>query len=45
MKNLTRCIFASFFLSLSLSVSAEEIGCSTTTWKMIGANHRVCIYA
>lgn len=24
---------------------AEEIGCATTTWKLIGANHRVCIYA
>ncbi|MBK7898457.1 MAG: CreA family protein [Azonexus sp.] len=24
---------------------AEEVGCVTTTWKLIGANHRVCIYA
>jgi len=29
----------------SLSVAAEEIGCATTAWKLIGANHRVCIYA
>lgn len=26
-------------------VAAEEIGCATTTWKLIGANHRVCVYA
>ena len=29
----------------SLSVAAEEIGCATTAWKLIGANHRVCVYA
>jgi len=31
--------------TLSLPAAAEEIGCATTTWKLIGANHRVCIYA
>lgn len=31
--------------ALSLPAAAEEIGCATTTWKLIGANHRVCIYA
>lgn len=31
--------------ALSLPATAEEIGCATTTWKLIGANHRVCIYA
>lgn len=30
---------------LALPVAAEEIGCVTTTWKLIGANHRVCVYA
>jgi CreA protein len=30
---------------LALPAIAEEIGCATTTWKLIGANHRVCIYA
>jgi CreA protein len=30
---------------LSTHASAEEISCVTTTWKLIGANHRVCIYA
>ena len=38
MKQLTR-------LPASLPLAAEEIGCATTTWKMIGANHRVCVYA
>jgi len=32
-------------LGASLSAGAEEIGCVTTAWKLIGANHRVCIYA
>jgi CreA protein len=32
-------------LSFSLSASAEEIGCNTTAWQLIGANHRVCVYA
>ena len=25
--------------------AAEEIGCVTTEWKLIGANHRICIQA
>jgi CreA protein len=31
--------------ALALPVVAEEIGCTTTSWKLIGANHRVCVYA
>ena len=31
--------------ALSLPAAAEEVGCATTTWKLIGANHRVCAYA
>jgi CreA protein len=23
---------------------AEEIGCVTTEWKLVGANHKVCVY-
>ena len=33
-------------VSLSLlcaSASAEKIGCVTTEWKLIGANHQVCV--
>lgn len=40
-------IFYSVFtiLLLSFPAAAEEIGCVTTAWKLIGANHRVCVYA
>ena len=31
--------------ALAMSAHAEEIGCATTAWMLIGANHRVCIYA
>jgi len=30
---------------LSGPLLAEEVGCVTTSWMLIGANHRVCIYA
>ena len=26
-------------------VQADEIGCVTTTWKLIGANHKICVDA
>jgi len=29
----------------SLSAQAEEVACVTTSWKFIGANHRVCVFA
>ncbi|HLO64205.1 MAG TPA: CreA family protein [Azonexus sp.] len=32
-------------LSAALPAVAEEIDCVTTTWKLIGANHRICVYA
>ena len=32
-------------LLLARSAWADQIGCVTTTWKLIGANHQVCIYA
>jgi CreA protein len=33
-------------LSLAgLPVRAEEVGCVTTTWKLIGANHKICVDA
>ncbi len=34
----------SLFL-FTLTVQAEEVGCITTSWKLIGANHKVCIQA
>ena len=45
MKQLTRLLLAALALPASLPLAAEEIGCATTTWKMIGANHRGCVYA
>lgn len=45
MRLLPQLFLAALALPASLSVSAEEIGCATTAWKLIGANHRVCIYA
>jgi len=30
---------------VTFSAHAEEIGCITTSWKLIGANHKVCIQA
>jgi CreA protein len=32
-------------LAFSTSAKAEEVGCVTTAWKMLGANHRVCVEA
>ena len=30
---------------LPLAAAAETVGCVTTSWKLIGANHRVCVEA
>ena len=38
-------IVAAGALFVSFSSSADEVTCVTTSWKMIGANHRVCVYA
>ncbi len=32
-------------LAASLSAQADNVGCVTTTWKLIGANHKVCVEA
>lgn len=45
MSLLPKLILTALALTTSLSASAEEVGCATTAWKLIGANHRVCIYA
>ena len=39
------CLALAALAALALPAAAEEIGCATTAWKMVGANHRVCIYA
>src|SRR5919107_907941 len=32
-------------LACAPSARAEEVGCVTTAWKLLGANHRVCVEA
>ena len=41
MKHVTALLLA----TLALPALSEEIACATTAWKLIGANHRVCVYA
>lgn len=31
--------------ALCFNVSAEEVGCVTTAWKLIGSNHKICVQA
>lgn len=38
-------VCAALLLSGVMPAQAEEIGCVTTEWKLIGANHRVCVEA
>lgn len=38
-------LFPLLLAALALPAAAEEIGCVTTAWKLIGANHRVCVQA
>ena len=45
MKSLLAPLLGLLLAALAQPVAAEEIGCATTTWKLIGANHRVCVYA
>jgi len=42
-KNLTYCTL--LLALLTPSAHSEEIGCITTTWKLIGSNHKVCVQA
>ena len=38
-------LLAALLLASSVAAHAETIGCVTTTWKLIGANHKVCVEA
>ena len=42
-------LLANFFLMAGLGLAgfarADDIGCVTTAWKLIGANHKVCVQA
>lgn len=39
------CLAAALTLAAALPAQGEEIDCVTTTWKLIGANHRICVNA
>lgn len=36
-------VFSSLLALFASAVHAEQIGCVTTEWKLIGANHRICV--
>lgn len=36
---------ASLLIGLAAPAMAETVGCVTTAWKLIGANHKVCVEA
>lgn len=41
-----RAIIAALCILLAAaSARAEEVDCVTTEWKLLGANHKVCVYA
>ncbi len=39
------CLVAAFGLLAPLAVQAEEVGCVSTAFKLVGPNHKVCIEA
>lgn len=38
-------LFVTLLLMFSTIIRAETVGCVTTSWKLIGANHKVCVEA
>ena len=45
MNPISRTLWLLSLLLVAVSVKAETIGCVTTAWKLIGANHKVCVEA
>ena len=45
MNPISRTLWLLSLLLVAVSVKAETIGCLTTAWKLIGANHKVCVEA
>ncbi len=39
------CYSAILLAFITTTTSAEEIGCVTTTWKLIGSNNKICVQA
>ena len=38
-------VFGAFLLLAFTSALAEQIGCVTTAWRLIGSNHKICVEA
>lgn len=38
-------LMAAGLIATALPAKADAVGCVTTTWKLIGANHKVCVDA
>lgn len=38
-------LFCGLMLMFAGAAQADEVGCVTTSWKLIGANHKVCVDA
>src|SRR5664279_2057493 len=38
-------LIASLLLATTVAAKADTVGCVTTEWKLIGANHKVCVDA
>jgi len=38
-------LLAAGLLLAPLSANADTVGCVTTAWKLIGANHKICVDA
>lgn len=45
MKTVLRPALLALTTLLPLSAHAEDVGCVTTAWKLLGANHKVCVSA
>jgi CreA protein len=41
----SRFLLLAGLLAVAGAPRAEEVGCVTTTWKLIGANHKICVDA
>ena len=44
-RTLFACLAVLLLAALALPAAAEEVGCVTTEWKLLGANHKVCVNA
>lgn len=45
MRHILCCLFVAALLAAACPALAEELDCVTTEWKLVGANHKVCVNA